>query len=175
MSLRFTSLPRLDLRYRNSPITTQVTKARTPRHNPTIKLVLELGSLSPVTARKKKKKKKKKTRDKTSTLQYILTHILFNSAEVGFSKVSNQASRKARKKGRMERWKNERKDGRKEVEKEGTKERRKWVSTYLLDPPATPSSRITCRFWLFPTHTVTCHTSIWLSALIVNSLYRYNI
>ena len=122
MSLRFTSLPRLDLRYLNSPITTQVTNERTPRHNPTIKLVLELRSLFLITA-------KKKTSDKKSTLQYIFTHILFNSAEVGFSKESNQESKKARKKGRMERWKNERKDGskegRKEVEKEGTKERRK--------------------------------------------------
>ena len=39
-------------------------------------------------------------------MQYIFTHILFNSAEVGFSKVSNQANKKARKKGRMkEGWK----------------------------------------------------------------------
>ena len=113
MSLRFTFLARLDLRYRNSPITTQVTNARTPRHNPTIKVVLELGSLFRVTAREKKK-------DKMSTLQYIFTHILFNSAEVGFSKVTNQTSKKARKKGRMERWKNERKDERKEGRKERT-------------------------------------------------------
>ena len=54
MSLRFTSLAGLDLRYRNSPITTQVTNTRTPRHNPTIKLVLELGTLFPVMAKKKK-------------------------------------------------------------------------------------------------------------------------
>ena len=44
---------------------------------------------------------KKNIEDKKSTLQYIFTHILFNSAEVGFSKVSNQASRKARKEGRI--------------------------------------------------------------------------
>ena len=51
---------------------------------------------------------------------------MFNSAEVGFSReVSNQAGKKARKKGRMEREKNEREDGRNDVEEEGTKERRK--------------------------------------------------
>ena len=55
-------------------------------------------------------------------MQYIFTHILFNSAEVGFSKVSNQANKKATKKGRMERWKNKRKDeGRMEGRNENDK------------------------------------------------------
>ena len=64
------------------------------------------------------RKKKKNKQDIKCTLQYIFTHILFNSTEVGFSTVSNQAGKKARKKGRMEIWKEGRKEGRKEERKE---------------------------------------------------------
>ena len=114
MSLRFTSIARLDLRYLNSPITTQVTNARTPRHNPTIKLVLELGSFFPITA--KKKRNIKSLLCSTFSLTFCLTRLRLVSQK--------EATKQARKQERKEGWKDGRMKGRMEVRMEGRKERR---------------------------------------------------